>query len=139
MADDAANWRAIPLEIFTEGRTDLIDEIFDEGYVEHLTVPGIPPTREGIHMFTNQLRTAFPDVRYEVVAQFQDGDTHIGHVRVTGTMTGPWGPMPATNKSATWEEIHIGRFANGKVVEHWGVLDQLGMLTQLGFIPPMGG
>lgn len=139
MTDDAANWRAIPEEIFNNGRTELIDELFAENYVDHLEVPGFPPTREGVHMFTAQLRSAFPDVRYEVIGQWQDGDTHVGHVRVSGTMDGAWGPMPASGKAATWEEIHIGRFEGGQVVEHWGVLDMFGMMTQLGFIPPMGG
>jgi predicted ester cyclase len=32
--------------------------------------------------------------------------------------------------------MHIVRFANGKVVEHWANVDQMGMLTQLGFIQP---
>lgn len=139
MADDAAKWRSVPLEIFNEGHTGLIDEVFAEDYIEHLVVPGVPPTREGVHMFTAALRAAFPDIHYEVVGQWQDGDHHIGHVRVTGTMQGDFAGMPASGKSATWEEIHIGRFADGKVAEHWGLLDQLGMLTQLGFLSPLGG
>ncbi len=54
----------------------------------------------------------------------------------TGTMKGAFQGMPPSGKSATWSEIHIVRFANGKVVEHWANIDQLGMLTQLGFIQP---
>ncbi len=52
MADDAANFRRIPLEICNEGRMDLIDEPVAEDYVEHIpTPPGVPPTREGLRMF----------------------------------------------------------------------------------------
>lgn len=29
----------------------------------------------------------------------------------------------------------VGRFEGGKVVEHWGVADQLGLLLQVGFDP----
>ena len=43
--------------------------------------------------------------------------------------------MKATGKSATWTESHIVRMANGKMVEHWANLDQVGMLQQLGVIP----
>jgi predicted ester cyclase len=47
--------------------------------------------------------------------------------------------MPASGKEATWSEIHIVRFdADGKAVEHWGVVDQLGMLAQLGFAQAPG-
>ena len=36
------------------------------------------------------------------------------------------------------EEIHIVRFSQGKMVEHWGVEDALGLMQQLGLIPEMG-
>jgi len=31
--------------------------------------------------------------------------------------------------------IDIARFKDGKIVEHWGVPDQLGMMLQLGLMP----
>ena len=140
MSDDAAAFRRIPLEIFNEGKLDLIDELFAEDFVEHIAQPpGVPPGREGLRVFAQALRAGFPDVRYEVLRQLQDGDMHTGHVRVTGTMTGEMMGMPPSGKSATWEEIHIARMAGGKLAEHWGVVDRLGMLQQLGFVPPPPG
>ena len=56
----------------------------------------------------------------------------------SGTMTGAFAGMPATGKRATWTEIHIGRVADGRVVEHWGLVQELGMLVQLGVIPAPG-
>ncbi len=53
-------------------------------------------------------------------------------------MTGEFMGMPASGRSAAWDEVHIGRFANGKLAEHWAVVDQLGMLHQLGFAPTPG-
>ncbi|MGH9282258.1 MAG: ester cyclase [Acidimicrobiales bacterium] len=35
--------------------------------------------------------------------------------------------------------VHIGRFVDGKIAEHWAVIDQFAMLTQLGFVTPPGG
>ncbi len=40
-----------------------------------------------------------------------------------------------TGKTATWTEIHIARVQDGKVVEHWGEVDQVGMMQQLGLMP----
>ena len=140
MADDALNFRRIPLEIFNEGRLELIDELFADDYDEHVArPPGVPAGREGLRMFVAARKAAFPDLRYEILAQYQDGEIHIGHVRVTGTMTGDFLGMPASGKSATWEEIHIGRMVGGRLQEHWAVLDQLGMLQQLGFVPAPPG
>jgi predicted ester cyclase len=31
--------------------------------------------------------------------------------------------------------IDIGRFEDGKLVEHWGIADQMGLLLQVGFDP----
>ena len=140
MADDATNFRRIPMELFNERRLELIDELFAGDYVDHLErPPGVPEGLEGLRMFVSARAEAFPDLRYEVIGQYQDGDIHIGHVRVSATMTGDFLGMPATGKSATWEEIHIGRMVDGRLQEHWGVLDQLGMLQQLGFVSPPPG
>ncbi|MGH2381703.1 MAG: ester cyclase, partial [Candidatus Limnocylindria bacterium] len=62
----------------------------------------------------------------------------VTRVSASGTMRGDFAGMPATNNHATWSEIHIGRVADGRLVEHWGVVDQLGMLAQLGVVPAPG-
>ena len=140
MSDDKATYYRIPLEVFNEGRVDLVDELLSEDFVEHVPLPpGFPEGRAGLAPFVNAIRAAFPDFKYDVIRHWQDGDMHIGWIRASGTMTGDFMGMPASGKSATWEETHIGRFADGKLVEHWAVIDQFSMLTQLGFIPPMGG
>jgi steroid delta-isomerase-like uncharacterized protein len=136
---DAETLRRIPLEIFNDGRMELIDEFFAPDYIEHVAPPpGVPSGIDGLRVLVAALRTAFPDLRYEVVQQLQDGDTHVGHVRVTGTMSGDFAGMPATGKAATWEEIHIAKFHNGKLAEHWAAQDRLGMLQQLGLAPVPG-
>jgi steroid delta-isomerase-like uncharacterized protein len=140
MADDAANYRRIPLEVFNEGRLELIDELLADDFVEHAQLPpGVPPGREGLRIIVQALRSAFPDFRYEILLQFQDGDHHIGMIRASGTMTGEFMGMPPSGKSASWDEVHIGRMADGKLLEHWAVIDQLGMLQQLGFAPSPPG
>jgi predicted ester cyclase len=137
---DRDTWRSIPEEIISRGRLDLIDEIFAEDFIEHEELPpGMPAGREGVKTLLGALRQAFPDLKCEVVQQYQDGDIHFGHLRSSGTMTGDFAGMPASGKSAAWDEMHIGRFSGGKVVEHWGIEDQLRMLQQLGFVPPPPG
>jgi predicted ester cyclase len=137
---DADVIRAIPTEIFTNGRLDLIDEYFAKDYTEHAAVPpGFPEGREGFRVYVEQLRAAFPDFQLDVTRQYQDGDTYIMHCRCSGTMTGDFMGMPAANKKASWDAIDIVRMSDGKVIEHWGVEDQLSMLQQLGFVPPPPG
>jgi predicted ester cyclase len=128
----------IPLEVLNENKFELIDELFARDYTEHTAQPGVPPTREGFKTFAKALKTAFPDLRYTVEDVIEAGDKTVHRLTGTGTMKGDFMGMPATGKRATWTEIHIGRTADGRAVEHWGCVDQLGMLVQLGVIPAPG-
>ena len=128
----------IPLEVFNKGNFALIDELFAPNFVEHYPQPGVPPTREGFKQFAKAFKTAFPDLTYSIDDAIESGDKVIHRVTASGTMKGEFMGMPATGKRATWNEIHIGRVANGRLAEHWGLVDQLNMLVQLGVVPAPG-
>ena len=71
--------------------------------------------------FVTAYRTAFPDLKVKIEAEFGEGDMIAHRLTSTGTMKGEFMGMKPTVKTGTWEESHIGRFdSNGKVVEHWG-------------------
>lgn len=45
--------------------------------------------------------------------------------------------MPATDKPFSVKHMHLFRFAaDGRIVEHSAVRDDLGMVMQLGLLPP---
>ncbi len=124
----------IPLEVLNNNKFELIDELYSPSYVEHTPQPGVPPTREGSKQTLIALKKAFPDLRYTIEDAIESGDKIVHRLKASGTMKADFAGMPATNKSATWTEIHIGQVVNGHVTEHWGLVDQLGMLVQLGVI-----
>ena len=128
----------IPLEILNQGKLEFIDELFAPDFVERTPQPGLAPTREGFKQFVKALRTAFPDLRYTIDDSFEAGDKFVHRVTASGTMRGEFAGMPATNKHATWTEIHIVRVTNEHIVEHWGLIQELGMMVQLGVIPAPG-
>ena len=128
----------IPLEVINESKFDLLGEVLATDFVDHTPRQGLPPTREGLKQAITELKGAFPDVRYAVDDAFTCGDQVVHRLSATGTMTGSFMGIPATGKPATWTEIHIGRVVNGRLTEHWGLVDQLGMLVQLGIVPELG-
>jgi steroid delta-isomerase-like uncharacterized protein len=128
----------IPLEILNQGKYELIDEIYAPDFVEHYEQPGVPPTREGFKQFAMAYRSAFPDLHYTVEDAIEAGDKIVHRLTASGTMKGDFLGMPATGRRATWSEIHIGRVADGRLVEHWGLVDQLGLFVQLGIVPAPG-
>ena len=124
----------IPLEIVNNNKFELVDEFYSTNYVEHTPQPGVAPTREGTKQTVIALKKAFPDLRYTIEDVIDSGDKIVHRLTARGTMTADFAGMAATNKPATWTEIHIGKVVNGRVTEHWGVIDQLSMLVQLGVI-----
>ncbi|HSS93027.1 MAG TPA: ester cyclase [Candidatus Dormibacteraeota bacterium] len=58
----------------------------------------------------------------------------LEHQRGGGTNLGTFAGRPPTGKQAFIDVIDIARFEDGKMVEHWGVPDQLGMMKALGLI-----
>jgi predicted ester cyclase len=128
----------IPLEVLNGGNLGLLDEILAPDFVDHFSQPGVPPTREGLKQSLTALKTAFPDLHYTIDDAILCGDQVIHRLSATGTMKGEFMGIPATGKRAAWTEIHIGRGVNGRLTEHWGLVDQLGMLVQLGIVPAPG-
>lgn len=125
-------------EVLNRGNLAVIDELAGLNFVTHSAPPGVPADREGQKAFVTMLRAAFPDLHYTIDDVVAEGDRVVQRATAHGTMRGDFQGMPASGKEATWSEIHIVRFADGKAVEHWGVVDQLGMLAQLGFAQAPG-
>lgn len=126
------------VEIWNLGKVELIDQLYAPNYIDRTPQPGFEPTLEGLKKAVTALKAGFPDLRYTLDESIYSGDKLVHRVTARGTMTGEFNGMPATNKSATWTEIHIGRLVDGRIVEHWGVADQLSMLVQLGVVPAPG-
>jgi len=127
-----AIFRAIPEKVVNTGNLDAADQYFAQDFVDHTTPAGLPNGLAGFKAYITRLRSAFPDLHFTVEDVVAEGETVVVRATARGTMTGDFLEMKATGKTATWTEIHIGRLADGKVVEHWATIDQLGMLQQLG-------
>lgn len=125
-------------EVINTGALDRAAEYFMPDYVDHAATPGVPPGIEGLKAFFGSFRAAFPDLEYKIEDTIAEGDMVVQRLTGSGTMKGMLQGMPASNKHATWGEIHIVRAgAGGKFVEHWANVDQVSMLMQLGFIPAL--
>src|SRR2546427_2399319 len=118
------------VDALNTGNLTAIDEVFAPGYVDRTPNPGTTPDREGFKQGLTKFRTAFPDFRYTIEDEIVVGDKLVHRLTGRGTQKGEFQGVPATGKYASWSEIHIGRVANGKVVEHWGLGDQLGMMQR---------
>ncbi|MEV4020817.1 ester cyclase [Nonomuraea angiospora] len=80
------------------------------------------------------LLRAFPDIHVAVEDLLAEGDKIVARQTVTGTNSGEYRGMPPTGKSVTYNEIFIARFADGQIIDIWGVVDIYSQLRQLGLI-----
>src|SRR5919201_4824608 len=96
-------------EAINRGNVDIIDELSGAEVIDHTPPPGTEPGPEGFKDFLRMFRMAFPDLHYTVEDTIAEGDKVVQRLRGSGTMKGDFIGMPASGKSATWEEVHISR------------------------------
>nr|WP_055510141.1 ester cyclase [Nonomuraea pusilla] len=126
-------------EAVNSGDLDVITKAVDE----FIHPDGRFHTAEGTDMIAVEaqkriwetLLRAFPDIHVTVEDLLADGDKIIARQTVTGTNTGEYRGVPPTGRSVTYREIFIIRFAEGQIIDLWGVVDIHSQLRQLGHIP----
>ena len=105
-------------------------------------VPGAPAPLDGASWksFIAAFFAGFPDFQLELQDLLAEGDRVAARWTFRGTHEGEFLGVAPTGKRVSMSAVEVNRVADGKVTEHWVVLDQLGLLQQLGAIPaPEGG
>jgi predicted SnoaL-like aldol condensation-catalyzing enzyme len=93
-------------EVFINGDATALDKYWSENYIQHN--PQIPNGREAL----KQLISGGGNMKYEMGLVVADGDFVMVHARITG-----FGPTPLI-------AVDIFRVKEGKLVEHWDVLQE---------------
>ncbi len=123
--------RRVPEEIATEGRTDLVEEVYAEDAVEHLPFDesvGRDAVSEGLDQFLS----AFDDFEAEVEDAVADEETVAMRVTLRGTHEGEFMGIEPTGKSFEIPNMVFTRVEDGKIAERWVLPDLLSLLQQLG-------
>ena len=123
-------------EVWKDENLDFANEIFAEQYLSHQsdsTVLERGP--DDVKKFVTEYRPAFSGIENTIEDMIGEDDRVVNRWTLRVTHNGAFRGIPATNKRITITGIGIFRFSeDGKVVESWDSLDQLGMLRQLGAV-----
>jgi predicted SnoaL-like aldol condensation-catalyzing enzyme len=115
LADAEANKKAV-LEFYDKALNqkdfDAASKYFGASYIQHN--PGAPDGIEGFKAFITLRKEKFPNARSEIKRAFADGDYVILHVHAVRE--------PGERGNAI---IDIFRLENGKIVEHWDVVQPI--------------
>jgi predicted ester cyclase len=131
--DNEQLFRRLIDEVFNQGHMEVADELIAPRSVEHQR-GGMGDGPDGAKRTAAVLRSAFSDFSLTIQDLVVDGDMVWARQRGGGTNTGSFFGHPPTGKTAHIEVFDVVRFQDGRVVEHWGVPDQLGMLAALGLV-----
>ena len=98
--------------------------------------PNLPQGRDGKKRFVEPVLDGFSDYRGEIVEILAEGDKVVVRVQWSGTQDGPLlGLTPSRNK-LRFSTADFFRIADGKVAEHWDVVDSLPRAIAMGLVPP---
>ena len=122
--------------LFTKGDLEAVDRYLDPRLVNHdPPFPGAPEGPEGMRTAAAMFRQASPDWHSDVEELVAEGDLVVERFTASGTLTGELMGVPPTGNTVVLKGMQIFRIQDGKIVERWGRLDEVGLLRQLGLVP----
>jgi ketosteroid isomerase-like protein len=141
--DNAAIVRRFWDLVWNNGDLAAIDDLVDDDFTNF----GIrqPGGHAAVRHIVTAWRTAFPDLRMEIVEEITCGNAVVHRMMAHGTHRGEFPPgigpgrvldaMAPTGRSFQADQIHIHHVRDGKITEHAGTRNDLLMLSQLGLLP----
>lgn len=130
--------KAIPRLFFKAMETNdqaVMKELLAPNFKQFPVGSSEPMSREVLLQTIAQYKEAFSDQKYTIIDQVAEGDKVTTRTTWEATHTGDYQGLPATGKRVLVGGIAISRIQNGKIVERWLSMDQMGMLRQLGLVP----
>ncbi len=110
-----------------------VEEFVAPDVVLH-NVPVKKPGRAGWIDFMISLGDAYPDSQTTYDLILVDGNLACAHWTYRATHRASLREHAATGKQVKVTGMLADRFEDGKIVEHWAVIDRLGWLQQLGAV-----
>ncbi|MCC6588694.1 MAG: ester cyclase [Bryobacterales bacterium] len=118
-------------EYQTGGNEAVAEQLLAPGFVDHTPFPGFGNSRHDVIQLFRVLRAAFPDLRAEVVEQFENANRVATRKTFHGTHEGEFAGIPATHRKVQIRVMDILHIQDGQLHEHWNVVDVAGLMRQL--------
>jgi predicted ester cyclase len=125
-------------EAGNEGRLEIIDEIAQADHIEHNPFPGQTQGRDGLKQRISMVRAAF-DPQFTIEHLIAEGHKVAVMWTNRGTHLGEWFGFQPTGKSVTTHGVDIHLLRDGRLAEHWDVVDTTNFLMQVGVLPAPAG
>ena len=117
-------------EAFNGRNWDVFDELHDPAGLVHRGGASVTPA--AIKAVHQDRLDAFPDLRWTIERQLEDGDFVTTHATWRGTHAETYLGIAGTGATVCGEVIAIRRVVDGRIAETWAVADTLRVLEQIG-------
>ncbi len=117
------------IESFWNGRDpDNLNRFLTPDYVDHAYVPH---TAEGLKGTADELSAALPDHHSAIEEMVAQGDKVVARMVLRGTHDGPFRGASPTGNPVQVNLYRMYRLAEGRITEHWALLDTATLLRQI--------
>jgi len=125
-------------EFWSKGKLELADELVNPAFTRiDPSTPWVSGDRDGVMQLMLALRSAFPDLHFEIQELVTSEDKVVVRWTTTGTHQGQLLGIAPTGKSTTVMGISFYRLVGNQLVDECTVWDTMGMMQQLGVIPTL--
>jgi predicted ester cyclase len=122
-------------EVINHDRLDELDELIAADYVNYGPFPWGVHDRDDLRHFYVVRELGFPDIKVSMDDIVGAGDVVAYRMTVSGTDTGEFLGIAPTGRVVHVTGFGWVRVRDGQIVEHWGLIDELGILDQIGIEP----
>lgn len=131
--DNKAVARAF-FEEFSNGNLQAVADLMAEDHVFHFPLAPGPQDKPTHVAGQANIKTIFPDYRFEIIDQIAEGDLVLTRSWVRGTQQGEFLGQPGTGQTFEITLNNVMRIRDGKIVDEWDEFDTLSFLSQLGIV-----
>lgn len=110
----------------------LVDEVINANHPEILPDIFAPELVEPVRDAFETFRAAFPDWRETVVEMIAGGEQIAVRLKCRGILRGTFMGIEPNGRRQEVDEVFFLRIVDGRIVNYWGLEDNLKRLEQLG-------
>ena len=119
-------------DAFNSGDLDVLDEVFDESYVEltpygKIDQGGPERAKQAYHW----MRSTFGEIQFDVEQMMAEGDLVFSRVMAAGIHTGEFMGVAATGRPIRFAAVVVSQIVDGKHVKDWSFIDTMAILKQI--------
>ena len=127
--------RQVAEEIWSRRAADAFERWHTPDVQNHTAPPGMDSSLASFRQAQTRFLDAFSDTRVDVFEQVVEGDRVASRIRMRGTHSGAFIGVAPTGKTVDVSGMRMDRVENGRIAEHWAVIDLLSLMRQ---ISPLG-